>query len=261
MVGLFDTCACLKGAIPRPPGGGCLGVVLRNGFNTAQGRLVRTILFSSETTSAASREAAIFVVCLLGFALVASGYVLSVAWDDPKRNKAKLLLNCSMIIASVVPPELPMNLSLAVNSSLHSLAQLGVFCTEPFRIPFAGKVGVCCFDKTGTLTSEDLILEGVAGGAAGGSGGGAAVVRVEGRGGQGKEAWALASPRELGDEAVHVLVGCHGLVLLEDGVVGETMERCVRACVSEGGWESGCMIYIYVYIYVCVCMCMCVCVC
>lgn len=38
-----------------------------------------------------------------------------------------------------------------------------IFCTEPFRIPLAGRVDVCCFDKTGTITGEDLIVEGIAG--------------------------------------------------------------------------------------------------
>ena len=79
---------------------------------------------------------------------------------DPTKSKYQLLLHCILIVTSVVPPELPMQTALAVNSSIMTLMKMQIFCTEPFRVPIAGKVDTCIFDKTGTLTTDELVAVG-----------------------------------------------------------------------------------------------------
>lgn len=64
--------------IPSPiktPDNGCLGVVVRTGFGTAQGQLVRTMIFSTERISANNLESFLFIGFLLIFAIAASWYV------------------------------------------------------------------------------------------------------------------------------------------------------------------------------------------
>ena len=113
--------------------------MVRTAFQSSQGALMRTILFSSQRATGNTKEVLVFILFLLVFALAAAAHVLHHGLQDEGRSRWKLLLHCCMIITSVVPPELPMELSLAVNNSLLALHRAGIYCTEPFRIPFAGR--------------------------------------------------------------------------------------------------------------------------
>lgn len=171
------------------------------------------MIFSTETVSANNLESFLFIAFLLVFAIIASAYVW-VKGVEQDRKRSKLLLDCVIIITSVVPPELPMELTMAVNASLVALQKYAIFCTEPFRIPFAGRVDVCCFDKTGTITGEDLVVEGIA-----------------------TNSTTLSPLTSASQETTLTLAAAHALVLLEDaGVVGDPMEK---TAIEALGWQLG----------------------
>ena len=222
-----ETVPTLASGVNPPPDNGAMAIIVKTGFETSQGSLVRTMIYSTERVSANNVEALLFILFLLIFAIAASWYVWveGVAKD---RKRSKLLLDCVIIVTSVVPPELPMELSLAVNTSLAALSRYAIFCTEPFRIPYAGRIDVACFDKTGTLTGEDLVVDGIAGLSLDDK-----HAKTEKDGAHSK----LTSVLEAGQQTTLVLATAHALVKLDEGeIVGDPMEK---ATLTSLGWSLG----------------------
>lgn len=216
----------LYGQIPNPPDGGCVCFVLRTGFASAQGKLVRMIEGSQEKVKGHERETLLLLLLLCFFAVASSSYVLYHGMRDENRSKYELLLHCILIVTNVIRPELPMQMALAVNNSLMTLMKMHVFCTEPYRVPLAGKLDACLFDKTGTLTTDELVAVGVC-----------EPPKVASANGKEDESTLLTPMVKVSGEAALVLAGCHSLVVVDGETAGDPLEsealKSMRWCLNE----------------------------
>lgn len=195
------------------PISGCVGIVLKNGFSTYQGKLVRTIINSSEKVNSSSFDSIVFLFILLFFAICSSAYVIhQVVYSHHERNLYKVLLSVSHVITSVIPPEFPITLSLAVTISVVYLYSLKIYCTEPFRLPFSGKAHICAFDKTGTLTENDMIVLGLFGLDENAT----EITEI-------KE--PVVNKQKIPFLAVAVIASCHSLCLVEGNLLGDPLEK------------------------------------
>ena len=125
---LFGGTKCIQVSTgtTQTPHKGVTAIAVRTGFSSSQGKVLRTIAFASENVSVNSKEALYFILFLLCFAIVAAGYVLMEGLKDAEKSRYKLLLECVLILTSVIPPELPLELALAVTASLMALKTLGM---------------------------------------------------------------------------------------------------------------------------------------
>ncbi|KAG2119505.1 uncharacterized protein F5147DRAFT_664357 [Suillus discolor] len=137
-----------------------LGLVVRTGFNTTKGALVRSMLFPKPIGFKFYRDSIRFIgvlacIATLGFCASAVQFIrLGIKWPV-------ILVRALDLITIVVPPALPATLSIGTNFAIGRLRKLGIFCISPTRVNVGGKVNVCCFDKTGTLTEDGLDILGV----------------------------------------------------------------------------------------------------
>ncbi|KAH0786931.1 manganese-transporting ATPase 13A1 [Histomonas meleagridis] len=143
------------------PSKGVICTVLSTGLGSSQGRLIRTIMFASDKMTVESKDSFYLLLFLSIFGIIAATYVVIEGKKAGTINNFRLIVETLLILTATIPPDLPVQLNFNVNASLLGLSKLKVYCTEPYRIPFAGMISVCCFDKTGTLTAEEYRMIGV----------------------------------------------------------------------------------------------------
>ncbi|SPQ21687.1 c1eb0dc3-0464-4a13-8161-56535fb40a3e [Thermothielavioides terrestris] len=139
---------------------GALALVVRTGFNTTKGALVRSMLFPKPSGFKFYRDSFRYIsvmacVALLGFTASFVNFLrLRLDWH-------LIVVRALDLITIVVPPALPATLTIGTNFALGRLRAKQIFCISPQRVNVGGKLDLMCFDKTGTLTEEGLDILGV----------------------------------------------------------------------------------------------------
>ncbi|EAS30876.2 P-type ATPase [Coccidioides immitis RS] len=145
---------------PETDEAAALAMVVRTGFNTTKGALVRSMLFPKPSGFKFYRDSFRYIsvmsfVAALGFIASFINFIrLGIAWHT-------IIVRALDLITIVVPPALPATLTIGTNFALSRLKKQKIFCISPQRVNVAGKLDVVCFDKTGTLTEDGLDVLGV----------------------------------------------------------------------------------------------------
>uniref|UniRef100_A0A3Q2VC59 Polyamine-transporting ATPase 13A3 n=1 Tax=Haplochromis burtoni TaxID=8153 RepID=A0A3Q2VC59_HAPBU len=132
-------------------------VVVRTGFSTEKGQLVRSILYPKPTDFKLYHDAYLFLLCLVGVAGI--GFIYTIVLSIMNKVPAKTIIIESLDIVTItVPPALPAAMTAGIVYAQRRLKSVGIFCISPQRINMCGQLNVVCFDKTGTLTEDGLDL-------------------------------------------------------------------------------------------------------
>ncbi|ODQ78269.1 hypothetical protein BABINDRAFT_162923 [Babjeviella inositovora NRRL Y-12698] len=135
-------------------------LVVKTGFSTTKGSLIRSMLFPKPTGFKFYRDSFKYIgfmscIAAIGFVISTINFIrLGVSYRT-------MILRALDIITIVVPPALPATLTIGTSFALARLKKAQIYCIAPTRVNIGGKVDVLCFDKTGTLTEDGLDVLGV----------------------------------------------------------------------------------------------------
>ncbi|XP_054268548.1 polyamine-transporting ATPase 13A3 [Macrosteles quadrilineatus] len=135
-------------------------VVIRTGFSTAKGNLVRSILYPTPVDFKFEQDSYKFVQLLAVIASV--GFLYTVVTKAMRGVPVRdIALEALDLITIVVPPALPAAMTVGRMYAQSRLKKNNIYCISPRTINVSGSINCVCFDKTGTLTEDGLDMWGV----------------------------------------------------------------------------------------------------
>ena len=186
-----------------------LAMVSRTSFNTSKGRLVLSILYPKPTSFRFYRDSWNFIGVLSILAFIGFGFTVY-ALLKHHTSPYLIVVRGMSLITIIVPPALPVAMTMGIAFAIVRLKKQKVFCTSPPRINIAGKLKMMCFDKTGTLTEDGLDFYGT---------------RPCVRGNNSAKFLDLSTHcATLPLEIQRSMAACHGLIWLGDRLIGDPLE-------------------------------------
>ncbi|KAH9474139.1 hypothetical protein Pst134EA_001181 [Puccinia striiformis f. sp. tritici] len=201
-----------KGSLPE---NAALAMVIRTGFSTTKGALVRSMLFPKPMDFAFYRDSFRFIGAL---GLIASfGFIgSSINFLHMGIDWGTIMVRALDLITIVVPPALPATMSIGTTFAMSRLRKRNIFCISPNRVNIGGKINLVCFDKTGTLTEEGLDILGVR--------------TVDRSDGNFSELYdeidnvPVIGAEDLKTPLMHALATCHGLKAVNGKIIGDPLD-------------------------------------
>lgn len=183
-----------------------LAVVIRTGFNTSKGGLVRSIMYPPPVDFKFEQDSYKFVMML---AVIATIGVIYTVVSKTMRGlpSGHIALEALDLITIVVPPALPAAMTVGRLVAQRRLEKKKIYCISPRTINVSGSVDCICFDKTGTLTEDGLDMWGV--------------VTVSDRKFQLPVKDISSLPLS---ESLIGMVTCHGITIIDNQLVGDPLD-------------------------------------
>lgn len=181
-------------------------VVIRTGFLTAKGSLVRSILYPPPADFKFDQDSYKFIWVLATIGLI--GFVYTV-WSKMSRGiqLTDVFVKGFDLFTIIIPPALPGAMTVGKIYALSRLKKEKISCINSRVINVSGSLNCVCFDKTGTLTEDGLDMWGV----------------IPIRDGEFLE--PELEPRQMNRN--HLLFGmatCHSLTLIDGEISGDPLD-------------------------------------